>query len=380
MSNKDLTARVYIEKKGNDDSAIPTIHFCDKDESTSSNRDQMSVIAELSSVSCASAASHSQHMVSSPACDDKTSSVLKSSSMAGPGSYQTSAKTDEKRPVIDRSIPAIAIGRQTRRILSQFLTPPKYGSKNWEDMAEEMGFNYQLDILNFQLKDDPVATVMSEWSTKSDSTVGRLLDILDIIDRPDVLDALPDSLAVDCRRWRERQAQAQTPVQVPEVSGGSLNAQTAMQQLRGITMGDDPSGPLETFDAYVCFAETDYSFVQTLIQELEGPPHNFKLCIDIRNLVPGGSYETVTAEIIENRCRKMLVILSPEFLLSRGCDFQTKVAVSLSPGAMCKRIIPIMVKPCTPPNIIRHITMCDFTKSDLLPWLWDRLRRAMRTP
>ena len=34
------------------------------------------------------------------------------------------------------------------------------------------------------------------------------------------------------------------------------------------------------------------------------------------------------------RCKRMVVVLSPRFLTSESCDFQTKFAQSLSPGKL----------------------------------------------
>nr|XP_054751458.1 myeloid differentiation primary response protein MyD88-like [Lytechinus pictus] len=276
---------------------------------------------------------------------------------------------------IDLLMPATGIGWRTTNMLSQYLRPPRPGSSDWRDLAEEMGFSYQLHIQNFAMETDPVAKVLSAWCTKPGSNVGKLLDILEKIERHDVLDALPTFLEEDCKRWRRTQAEAKDPIQVPEVTGNF--ATSTSEDLRGITLNDSPSGPPEMFDAYICFAMADLEFVQELRRQLESKPHNFKLCIDQRDLLPGGSHALVTAEIIKNRCNKMLVVLSPEFLQSSSCDFQTKFAVSLEPGARRRRIIPILIKPCEPPLIIRHITTCDFTKQDLRPWLWDRLRKAM---
>ena len=58
-------------------------------------------------------------------------------------------------------------------------------------MAEEMGFNYQREIKNFALAPDPVDEVLTAWSTKKGSTVGKLMDILEDIERDDVLSELP---------------------------------------------------------------------------------------------------------------------------------------------------------------------------------------------
>ncbi|XP_072020459.1 myeloid differentiation primary response protein MyD88-like [Amphiura filiformis] len=225
---------------------------------------------------------------------------------------------------------------------------------------------------------DPTETVLQEWETRANSTIGVLFEGLDYLGREDVLEELEKPIKIDVDRWKKKNSRSEAkPLQVAEVSGSYPNTPRC-QDLRGITLSDHPDGPVETFDAYICHnTATDYPFVLDIIQKMENPPYNLRLCTDWRDLVPGGDYNTVTAELIENRCKRMIVVLSPEFLESDSCDFHIKFALSLSPGARSRRMVLVMLKPCEPPNILRFITVCDYTREALRPFFWPRLYAAL---
>lgn len=98
--------------------------------------------------------------------------------------------------------------------------------------------------------------------------------------------------------------------------------------------------------------------MKELAGKMEAPPYNLKFCIPWRDDLPGGSryevsahmiatrYETIIKTLINLlkfdlsiacmgcsfRCRRTLVILSPDFLKSAAADFQLKFAHCLSPG------------------------------------------------
>lgn len=115
------------------------------------------------------------------------------------------------------------------------------------------------------------------------------------------------------------------------------------------------------------------------------------------------------------RCRKMVVVISDEYLDSDACDFQTKFALSLSPGmyfwflcTMCllldivaiglcftpvhsisanagardKRLIPVKYKAMKKPfpRILRFLTLCDYTRPGTQSWFWVRLANALLKP
>lgn len=78
----------------------------------------------------------------------------------------------------------------------------------------------------------------------------------------------------------------------------------------------------------------------------------------------------------------MVVVVSDDYLQSKECDFQTKFALSLSPGAHQKRLIPIKYKPMKKefPSILRFITVCDYTNPCTKSWFWTRLAKALSLP
>ncbi|KAG8537371.1 hypothetical protein GDO81_024641 [Engystomops pustulosus] len=90
----------------------------------------------------------------------------------------------------------------------------------------------------------------------------------------------------------------------------------------------------ESFDAFICYCPKDIEFVQEMIRRLEQTEYKLKLCVFDRDVLPGTCLWSITSELIEKRCRKMVVIISDDYLDSSECDFQTKFALSLGPG-MC---------------------------------------------
>ncbi|VDI44030.1 myeloid differentiation primary response protein MyD88, partial [Mytilus galloprovincialis] len=49
--------------------------------------------------------------------------------------------------------------------------------------------------------------------------------------------------------------------------------------------------------------------------------------------------------------------------------------------ARSKKLIPVLIEPSVPiPQILRHVTLCDYTKNDLMEWFWDRLAKSVKAP
>lgn len=113
------------------------------------------------------------------------------------------------------------------------------------------------------------------------------------------------------------------------------------------------------------------------------------------------------------RCKRMVVVISDEYLDSDECDFQTKFALSLCPGtcifatfkppsfpffghtfniinvysciitgAQKKRLIPVVYKTMSKqyPSILRFLTKCDYTRPCTQEWFWIRLAKALSQP
>ncbi|KAG7488657.1 hypothetical protein MATL_G00037230 [Megalops atlanticus] len=275
------------------------------------------------------------------------------------------------------SIPLLSLNFNVRKKLALYLNPRNTVAADWVTLAEVMGFTY-LEIRNYEQSENPTAKILEEWQAKRpDATVGKLLSMLEEAERKDVVEDLIDLIDEDCRKYLERLREP--PVQVPEVD--SCLPQT--QERNGITTKDDPTGGMpELFDAFICYCQSDIEFVHEMIRQLEQTDYKLKLCVFDRDVLPGTCVWTITSELIEKRCKRMVVVISDDYLDSDACDFQTKFALSLCPGAQQKRLIPVVYKSMKKPfpSILRFLTVCDYTRPCTQSWFWIRLAKALSLP
>nr|AQT26514.1 myeloid differentiation factor 88 [Oplegnathus fasciatus] len=277
------------------------------------------------------------------------------------------------------TIPLIALNMSVRKKLGLYLNPRNPVASDWMAVAEEMGFTY-LEIQNYEASRSPTKAVLEGWQARStDATVGKLLSILTQVERKDIVEDLRPLIDEDVRKYCENQKKkAEPPVQVPEVD----SCVPRTPERFGITLEDDPEGAPELFDAFICYCQSDFEFVHEMIRELEQTEYKLKLCVFDRDVLPGSCVWTITSELIEKRCKRMVVVISDEYLDSDACDFQTKFALSLCPGARNKRLIPVVYKSMTKPfpSILRFLTICDYTRPCTQAWFWVRLAKALSLP
>ncbi|XP_058494976.1 myeloid differentiation primary response protein MyD88 [Solea solea] len=274
------------------------------------------------------------------------------------------------------TVPLIALNVTVRKKLALYLNPRNTVAADWMAVAEEMGFTY-LEIVNYKTTKNPTDAILDNWQARNkDATVGKLLSILMKLERNDVLEDLRPQIDENVRRYREKAAEP--PVQVPVVD----SCVQPTSEKSGITLRDNPEGAPELFDAFICYCQSDFNFVYEMIHQLEQTEHRLKLCVFDRDVLPGSCVWTITSELIEKRCRKMVVVISDEYLDSDACDFQTKFALSLNPGAQQRRLIPVVYKSMkrTFPSILRYLTLCDYTRPCTQTWFWVRLAKALSLP
>lgn len=87
------------------------------------------------------------------------------------------------------SIPLVALNVGVRRRLSLFLNVRTPVAADWTVLAEEMGFEY-LEIRELETRPDPTRSLLDAWQGRSGASVGRLLELLALLDREDVLKEL----------------------------------------------------------------------------------------------------------------------------------------------------------------------------------------------
>ncbi|XP_047424633.1 myeloid differentiation primary response protein MyD88 [Mugil cephalus] len=277
------------------------------------------------------------------------------------------------------SVPLVALNMGVRKKLGLYLNPKQTVSADWMAVAEAMGFSY-LEIKNYESCKSPTKALLEDWQARSsDATVGKLLSIFSEVERNDIVEDLREHIDQDVRKYLETQkAKADPPLQVPEVD----SCVPRTPERFGITVEDDPEGAPEKFDAFICYCQSDFQFVHEMIRELEQTEYKLKLCVFDRDVLPGSCVWTITSELIEKRCKRMVVVISDEYLDSDACDFQTKFALSLCPGARSKRLIPVVYKSMKKPfpSILRFLTVCDYTRPCTQAWFWKRLAKALSLP
>ncbi|XP_064817600.1 myeloid differentiation primary response protein MyD88-like [Oncorhynchus masou masou] len=88
------------------------------------------------------------------------------------------------------NIPLRALNINVRKRLGLFLNPRNTVASDWMSVAENMGFSY-LEIKNYEDCQDPTRKILEDWQARCPGAkVGKLVSILDNVDRKDVVEDL----------------------------------------------------------------------------------------------------------------------------------------------------------------------------------------------
>ncbi|KAK3585804.1 hypothetical protein CHS0354_010585 [Potamilus streckersoni] len=290
-------------------------------------------------------------------------------------------------------------------------------STGYINLARLAGFS-DSNIEVFSKEKSPTEALLAEWEQRK-PTVGQLFERLQFLGRDDVIkdciknvenDAklfitavTDDTTAINLTPTGERKTKLkptlngiketenkkQTPD--PETTFPSdLDDSAAfdkflLDETNTATIHDlrNPGEEKVRYDAFVSVnfdSKKDLKFVKEMADILENK-FKMKLFIPLRDSIPGSAEHSMSAYLIDVRCNKVIVILSKSFLKSSACDFQLKFAQCLHPSVRTKKIIPVMIEHgTTVPLILRFVTVCDFTQSEMGEWILERLICALRAP
>ena len=140
------------------------------------------------------------------------------------------------------------------------------------------------------------------------------------------------------------------------------------------------------YDAFVAYAGQDSGWVRSkLIEELEFGEKPYKLCIHERDFIPGYFISDNIITAVKSS-RKVIFVVSKQFIKSKWCDFESKVALSYHFGS--KNGIIAIVFPGAHHYPARNMAMARFLDSvTYLEWstdkdkellFWLRLRRSLK--
>lgn len=240
------------------------------------------------------------------------------------------------------------------QLIEEYLRPPNPG-RDWRTLADKMGYTNQKIVYleSFTSTDrGPVFHLIKDYES-NEKTVSELLSLLEEMERKDLIEELQGPIEKSKGRKEGRQPCA------------------------------DTQGPPETlceeYDVFICYAPPDKPFADEVLRKLEQWPYCFKVCIDYRDFLPGSGCNQLelSAKAIEQKCKKVLVIMSENLTNYAVTDFQAKVALSLSPVARTRILIPIKYKPCTVPPWLRHLFYLDYTTEEARLHFWKKLLMSL---
>lgn len=131
------------------------------------------------------------------------------------------------------------------------------------------------------------------------------------------------------------------------------------------------------YDAFISYSRHDGAWVRSvLLARLER--ENLLICIDYRNFEIGLP-SLVNMENAVTHSRKTLLALTPSWIASQWTEFESLLIQTSDPVGRGRRILPLLVEPCTLPPRLALFTYLDLTNPAEYDFQFGRLLAAIRS-
>ncbi|KAF7288103.1 hypothetical protein GWI33_000155 [Rhynchophorus ferrugineus] len=233
----------------------------------------------------------------------------------------------------------LVLKANTRNMISNLLNPHKFLKndkgipRDWQGLAELCGISGVL-IPSISSDHDPTAKVLQIWAEKckSEATVDKLLTYLEQLDREDIVDDVLPLIVEDLKSFKDHPENA---IGVEPFNFEYDKLIVTIDDLKRVSKGLGP----QMYDAFVLFEDDDIAFATELIEIME-KKYNLKFCVKERDLIAGKSEHEAIIKLITERCGRVIVILSPEFLQSNVNKFFYSLTQSIAIEQRQRKIIP----------------------------------------
>ena len=131
-------------------------------------------------------------------------------------------------------------------------------------------------------------------------------------------------------------------------------------------------------DVFISYSSRDNEWVRgELLERIERA--GLKAFIDFRDFTRGAP-SIKECERGAEKCRKILLILTPDYVESEWCEFEVIMSQTLSPANRDLRLIPLLKEPCEKPLHVGALTHIDFTDGADIDLAWKQLLTALGAP
>ncbi|XP_031371117.1 myeloid differentiation primary response protein MyD88 isoform X2 [Apis dorsata] len=266
------------------------------------------------------------------------------------------------------TIPLVALSIESIQVVSSLLNSPKIIPcennlpRDWRGLAHLCELSGELMPLLIS-HPDPTAYILTYWKKKQKNiTIKDFQNLLEKIDRWDILD--------DTLKLFEQLQKSQTSAEKIEndIEIEILTVDDFYRKEQGLSE--------QNYDAFILYADEDIKFANEMVDKLE-KEYNLKLCL--KDQLLGGiifEHEAVM-KLISERCNRLIIIISPNFLKSPANKFFLNYAQALGIGNQQRKIIPCLYERCQLPPQLQFMVILDYNK--LVSYnFWGKLRDSIQ--
>ncbi|KAL5510668.1 hypothetical protein EMCRGX_G006254 [Ephydatia muelleri] len=313
------------------------------------------------------------------------------------------------------------LGFLARQSLANALNTTSPLGKDWRGLADKMGFTYEM-ITVLQTQESPTLSLLEEWERQlgREANLSTLIELVESLGCLDAAEHLRRAQAEkrnlrmpsfgaspSCSSDNGRRVSAQsnhltrspdTLVTPPNslatdstfLSSG-LNSHELSYKIEQLAIHNEDPGyhgsceektmvSKQRCDIFLSFAQEDREFAEEVKARLQ-TKKKLKVFIPSEDVMPGEVFSEQVADMIKQGCRKTVIILSPAYLRSPWCSFESHLALHHSPDSKEHILIPVLYQKCTIPSFLSHICYADYTRYSQDPskceqYFWDKVYKA----
>ncbi|KAK1133976.1 hypothetical protein K0M31_011761 [Melipona bicolor] len=275
------------------------------------------------------------------------------------------------------TVPLVALSIESKYAISSLLNPPKIlPSENglprdWRGLAHFCKLGGEIMPL-LTSHPDPTTYILTTWQQKKkDVTLKDLQIALEEIERWDILDDTSKLFEGDGEKYLEQLQKSQTSAEI--ISNGIDEKILTVDDLHRLRQGLEN----QYYDAFLLYADEDVSWATEMLNKLENK-YNLKLCVKDRDLIAGVTFEhEAIMTLISERCNRLIVIISSNFLKSPANKFFLNYAQALGIDKQQRKIIPCLYEICKLPPQLRYMFVLDYNRIGLYDF-WEKLKDSVQ--
>ncbi|XP_068970083.1 myeloid differentiation primary response protein MyD88 [Bombus flavifrons] len=275
------------------------------------------------------------------------------------------------------AVPLVSLSVQSKCVISSLLNPLKIlPSENglprdWRGLAHVCKLSGEIIPL-LTSHPDPTTYILTAWQQQEkDITLKDLQIVLEEIERWDILDDTSKLLEEDGERYLEQLQRSQTSVEV--ISNDIDEKVLTVDDIHRLRQGLEN----QYYDAFLLYANEDVNWATEMVEKLENK-YNLKLCVKDRDLIAGVTFEhEAIMTLISERCNRLIVLISNNFLKSPANKFFLNYAQALGIDKRQRKVIPCLYEKCKLPPQLQYMFVLDYNKVGLYDF-WGKLRDSVQ--